>query len=149
MGSDQIEMCNTIDSLKKVIKREQKKTENAKRSISAQKGMITKRLNALDLETSNRNVEWLQSTSQIAKHRGYNKMIATKNSHKFQKEMKIVKKNEMEITTLKKLLSLLIFGSLKESIALLNEHNNNKSSKAQARFDTNPSIKIKEWKILW
>ena len=101
MGSDQIEMCDTIDSLKKVIQPEQKKTENAKRSISAQKGTITKRWNALDLQTSNRNMEWLQSTSQIAKHRGYNKMIATKNSNKLQKEMKIIRKNEMEIATSK------------------------------------------------
>ena len=126
MGSDQIEMCDTIDSLKKLIQREQKKTENAKRSISAQKGMITKRLNALDLETTNRNMEWLQSTSQIAKHRGYNKMIATKNSNKLQKEMKIIKKNEMEIATSKISLPLLIFDCLKESISLLNVHNNNK-----------------------
>ena len=43
MGSDQMKMCDTIDFLKKVIQREQEKTENTKRSISAQKGMITKK----------------------------------------------------------------------------------------------------------
>ena len=81
------------------------------------------------METSNQKVEWLQSTSQIAKHRGYNKIkntVDTKNSNKLQKEMKIIKKNEMESATSKISLPLLIFDSLKESIALLNVHNDNK-----------------------
>lgn len=62
MESDQREMSATIDSLKIAIRREQQKTATAKRSITAQKGMITKRLNALDLETSNRDTEWMRKS---------------------------------------------------------------------------------------
>lgn len=40
--------------------------------------MITRRINALDLETSNRDLEWNNSQAQLIKQRGYNKMIATK-----------------------------------------------------------------------
>jgi hypothetical protein len=78
MEIDHKEMCDTIDSLKITVQREQKKTENAKRSISAQKGMMMKRLNALDLETSSRDTEWRKSKSKIAKQHGYNKMVAKK-----------------------------------------------------------------------
>ena len=49
MESDQIEMCDTIDSLKEVIQREQKKTENSKRSIAAQKGMKEEVMNYTNL----------------------------------------------------------------------------------------------------
>jgi hypothetical protein len=61
------------------VQREQKKTENTKRRVSAQKGMRTKRPNVLDLEMNNRDTEWSKSTSKIAKQHGYNKMVATKN----------------------------------------------------------------------
>ena len=101
MESDQREMSATIDSLKIAIRREQQKTATAKRSITAQKGMITKRLNALDLETSNRDTEWISLTSKLSKERGYNKMIATKNSNTLERKMNIIKENNIEITSQK------------------------------------------------
>jgi hypothetical protein len=122
MESDQREMSATIDSLKIAIRREQQKTATAKRSITAQKGMITKRLNALDLETSNRDTEWISLTSKLSKERGYNKMIATKNSNTLERKMNIMKENNIEITKSKISLPLLIFDCLKESVALLNIH---------------------------
>ena len=81
LETDQKELCETIDSLKSAVLREQRKSTNAKRSISAQKGMITKGLNALDLEISNRDTEWNVSVSKIVKQNGHNKMVATKNLH--------------------------------------------------------------------
>lgn len=125
--SDQREMFATIDSLKVAIRREQQKTATAKRSITAQKGMITKRLNALDLETSNLDTEWISLTSKLSKECGYNKMIATKNSNTSERKMNIMKENNIEITKSKISLPLLIFDCLKESVALLNIHKNCKS----------------------
>lgn len=127
MGIDKKEMCDTIDSLKVTIQREQKKTENAKRSISAQKGMITKRLNALDLETSNRDTEWNKSAAKIAKQHGYNKMVATKNSNMLEREKNKIKKDQEYISLSKISLPLLIFDCLKESVSLLSTNKNNKS----------------------
>ena len=127
MEIEQKEMCDTIESLKITIRREQKKTENAKRSISAQKGMITKRLNALDLETSNREKEWCNSVSKITKQHGYNKMVATKNSNMLEREKNKLKEDQKKNSFAKISLPLLIFDCLKESISLLNTHKNNKS----------------------
>lgn len=127
MEIDQKEMSDTIDSLKITIRREQKKSENAKRSISAQKGMITKRLNALDLETTNREKEWCNSISKIAKQNGYNKMVATKNSNMLVREKNKIRQDQKNNSFSKISLPLLIFDCLKESISLLNTHKNNKS----------------------
>jgi hypothetical protein len=109
------------------VQREQKKTENVKRSISAQKRMMTKRSNALDLETSNRDTEWRKSKSKIAKQHGYNKMVATKNSNMLEKEKNKIKENQTKLSISKISLPLLIFDCLKESVSLLNTHKNNKS----------------------
>jgi hypothetical protein len=123
MESDQREMSATIDSLKIAIRRKQQKAATAKRSITAQKGMITKRLNALDLEISNRDTEWISLTSKLSKERGYNKMIATKNSNTLKRKMNIMKENNIEITKSKISLPLLIFDCLKESVGRAWGHN--------------------------
>ena len=130
METDQKELCETIDSLKITIRREQRKLENTKRSISAQKGVITKRLNALDLETSNRDTEWNNSVSKITKQQGYNKMIATKNMNMLEREKNKMKNNVLRTQTSKISLPLLIFDCLKESVTLLNKFKNNKKLRA-------------------
>lgn len=56
--------------------------------------MITKRLNALDLETTNREKKWCNSVSKIAKPNGYNKMVATKNSNMLVREKKKIKQDQ-------------------------------------------------------
>ena len=127
LETDQKELCETIDSLKSAVLREQRKSTNAKRSISAQKGMITKRLNALDLEISNRDTEWNVSVSKIVKQNGYNKMVATKNSNMLGREKNKIKMNNIKTSSSKISLPLLIFDCLKESVSLLNVYNNNKS----------------------
>ena len=127
LETDQKELCETIDSLKSAVLREQRKSTNAKRSISAQKGMITKRLNALDLEISNRDTEWNVSVSKIVKQNGYNKMVATKNSNMLEREKNKIKMNNIKTSSSKISLPLLIFDCLKESVSLLNVYNNNKS----------------------
>jgi hypothetical protein len=89
--------------------------------------MITKRLNAFDLETSNRDTECISLTSKLSKERGYNKMIATKNSNTLERKMNIMKENNIENTKSKISLPLLIFDCPKESVALLNIHKSCKS----------------------
>ena len=54
---EKLDMQETIDSLENAIRRLKSDSEGSKRRISASKGQMTKRLNALALETTNRNIE--------------------------------------------------------------------------------------------
>ena len=68
-------MKDAINALEKSFRREQNDFQKSKRSLYAQKGMITRRINALDLETSNRDLEWRNSKSLMNKQRRYNNNI--------------------------------------------------------------------------
>ena len=59
LEKEKADMQDTITSLESAIRKLQTETEGSKRRISASKGQMTKRLNALALETENRNMEAL------------------------------------------------------------------------------------------
>jgi hypothetical protein len=73
LEKEKLDMQDTINSLESAIRRLQKATGVSKRRISASKGQMTKRSNALALETENRNTEWRRCESQLVKRAGYNK----------------------------------------------------------------------------
>lgn len=58
MEKEKLDMLETINCLELTIRRLQRNSESEKRRISASKGQITRRLNALALETANRHNEW-------------------------------------------------------------------------------------------
>ena len=57
MKKENLDMQETINSLENAIRRLKSDSEESKRRVSASKGQMTKRLNALALETTNRNIE--------------------------------------------------------------------------------------------
>ena len=92
------EMQDAINALEKSFRREQNNFQKSKRSLYAQKGIITRRINALDaldLETSNRDLELNNSKAQIVKQRGYNKTIATKLISTSERESLKIKANKI------------------------------------------------------
>jgi hypothetical protein len=83
---------------------------------------MTKRLNALALETENRNSEWRRCESQLVKRAGYNKTVSTKNAITIKKGMekfgveKVLQNDKIS-------LPLIIFDNIKENIESLNRFN--------------------------
>ena len=119
---EKLDMQETIDSLENAIRRLKSDSEESKRRVSASKGQMTKRLNALALETTNRNIEWKRCESQLIKNAGYNKMISTKNKTTIRREKE--KLNDIRpIQKTKISLPLIIFDNIKENIDLLNKFN--------------------------
>ena len=64
MEKEKLDMLETINCLELTIRRLQRNSESEKRDISASKGQITRRMNAVALETANRHNEWKRSESQ-------------------------------------------------------------------------------------
>lgn len=124
------EMQDAINALKKSLRREQNNFQKSKRSLYAQKGIITRRINALDLETSNRDLELNNSKAQIVKQRGYNKTIATKLISTSERESLKIKANKINESQNKISLPLLIFDCLKESILLINIYKTSSSMRS-------------------
>lgn len=128
LKNEKADMQETIDSLESAIRRLQRDTEGSKRRISASKGQMTKRLNALALETENRNTEWRRCESELIRRAGYNKMVSTKNATTIKKGME--KFSEEKVVLNDKIsLPLLMFDNIKENIELLNNFNSFESIK--------------------
>ena len=126
--NEKLDMLETIKCLEATIKRLQRDAEGEKRRISANKGQLTRRLNALALETANRNDEWRRSESQLVRSMGYNKMISTKNATTLKREMEKLKDNNL-IQHQKISLPLVMFDNIKENIQFLNKCNSYESIK--------------------
>ena len=123
------DMQETINSLENAIRRLKSDSKGSKRRISASKEQMTKRLNALALETTNRNIEWKRCESQLIRNAYYNKMIATKNATTIRR-VKEKLNGIRPIQNTKIYLPLIIFDNIKENIDLLNKFNSFENIKA-------------------
>ena len=129
MKKEKEDMQEIINSLENAIRRLQRNSEGSKRRIAASKGQMTKRLNALALETTNRDIEWKRCESILVRKAGHNKMISTKNATTLRREKEKLNGDKV-IQNSKISLPLTIFDNIKENIDFLNKYTAFESIKA-------------------